>query len=329
MASEFREALYKRNLRDPLFRDFYEDHVNEAAKFIGDILHPNGLDMTQQPAFGLTLGTGLGPVAKAIECPEVIPYDKIPHFPLTRTSGHSGNLIIGTLGEVVVIGFQGRVHYNDVAHEPNGMLNVTFPVHVLAQLGVQNYFATNAAGGMNPNYSVGDIVIIKDFISGLPSALAGRRLNFQTVNSYDPVGEFFALNEPFDSGLVELLKKAVGEHQETVHEGVYMPVVGRNFETKAEARMYRQSGVDAMGMSTVPGIITANHRGMKVVAASSISNVMADDGDNPASHAENKEALTKKEQEAKTLGTITRFFELYNEKHGADRTTIRTPAIWE
>ena len=254
------------------FRDNYEVKIAEAAD------HIRGRLGSHKPSFGIVLGSGLGDLADSIQGATVIPYCKIPHFPTPTVPGHEGKMLIGELEGVPVIGLKGRKHYYEVADEPfnNGILQAVFPVHVLANLGVENYFATNAAGGLNLNYGVGDIMIICSHINLLPNALLGRQHDFVRVDGTGKVLRFQPMNGAYDPKLTELLKQAGSEHKEHVHEGVYLAVTGPTFETEGESISFRYGlKADAVGMSTTPEVIVARNRGMKAVGMSFISNIIS------------------------------------------------------
>ena len=197
------------------FRDNYEAKVAGAADYVKSKLGDH------KPVFGVVLGSGLGDLADSIEGATVIPYGEIPNFPTTTVSGHEGKMLIGELEGVLVIGLKGRKHYYEVADEPfnNGILQVVFPVHVLADLGVKNYFVTNASGGLNQNYSVGDIMILRSHINFLPNALLGRHHDFSRVDDTGQVWRFQPMNSAYDPELTAMLRQAGSAHEGHVHEG--------------------------------------------------------------------------------------------------------------
>src|SRR3989344_1078336 len=186
------------------FRDHYERKVAEAADYIKNKLG------NSKPVFGIVLGSGLGDLASSIEDAAVIAYEDIPNFPTTTIPGHEGKLLIGKIEGVPVIGLKGRKHYYEVADEPfnAGILQTVFPVHVLANLGVPNYFVTNAAGGLNQDYAVGDIMILRSHINFLPNALLGRHHDFSRVDDTGQVWRFQPMNGAYDPELTAMIKQA-------------------------------------------------------------------------------------------------------------------------
>ena len=297
------------------FRDNYESKVCDAAAYVREKLGEI------HPVFGIVLGSGLGELADSIERATVIPYSEIPNFPQTTIiQGHEGKLLIGELEGVPVIGLKGRKHYYEVADEPfnTGILQAVFPVHALAELGVGNYFVTNASGGLNPSYNVGDIMIIRSHINLLPNALLGRHHNFSRV---DYAGEmstrvwrFQPMNNAYDPELRNMLGHAGIDHKGHVHEGVYLAVTGPTFETEGESIAFREGlRADAVGMSTTPEVIVARNRGMKSVGMSCITNVIAPDGTNATNHDEVKAILESPEVKHRLSSTVSNFFRLYRE----------------
>jgi purine-nucleoside phosphorylase len=292
------------------FRDKYEKKVMEAAEYIKSRIGD------KKPVFGLVLGSGLGNLADVIENQVIIPYNQIPNFPTTTVVGHDGKLIIGSLEGVHLAGLKGRKHYYEVADEPfnNGILQVVFPVHVLAELGVKNYFTTHAAGGLNPEYKVGDMMVINSHISLLPNPLLGREHNFKRVDNNEETLRFQPMHEAYDDKLKELLIKAGKDYEEHVHEGVLLAVSGPTYETHAEAIAYRKAlGADAAGMSVPPEVIVARNRGMKIVAFSCITDVIKEDGTNATTHEEVMSVLHSPEIKKRFESIVKTFFRLYRE----------------
>jgi len=215
----------------------------------------------QKPDTGIILGTGLGGLVKEIEISTTIPYDEIPNFPVSTVEGHAGRLIFGRLGDKEVLAMQGRFHF----YEGYAMKEVTFPVRVMRQLGILNLFVSNASGGLNPDYRVGDIMVIKDHINFFPEhPLRGKNI--------DELGPRFPdMSRVYDE---QLRHKAFSIAQElgfSLKEGVYVGVSGPTFETPAEYLMFRHLGGDAVGMSTVPEVIVARHAGMRIFGISIIT----------------------------------------------------------
>ena len=218
--------------------------------------------MTTHPSTAIILGTGLGKLAHEITGATRIPYKDIPNFPVSTVEGHSGNLILGKLGDKDILAMEGRFHY----YEGYDMKEVTFPVRVMYELGIKTLFVSNAAGGTNPNFEIGDLMIITDHINALPeNPLRGK--NF-------PTGPRFPdMSEAYDK---ELVKQAIAIAQEKgikVQQGVYLATQGPTFETPAEYKMFRTWGADAVGMSTVPEVIVANHCGIKCFGISVITDL--------------------------------------------------------
>ena len=295
------------------YQQNYEDKVNESAIIIKHVLGFFNRGSWQPPEFGIVLGSGLGDIANEIKGAKTIPYEHIPNFPRTTVQGHEGKLIYGNLEGVPVIGLKGRKHFYEAADEPfnNGMLQVLFPVHVLACLGVKNYFATNAAGGLNTEYNIGDIMIINSHINMIPNALLGRQHKFKRVNGED-TWRFQPMNDAYDTQLTSLLCKAAYEICIDTRIGNYLAVTGPTYETKSECLAFRDGlGADAVGMSTAPEVIAARNRGMKCVAFSCITNKIANDGTNATNHEEVKAILDSSEVRQKLTSTVHKFFELY------------------
>ena len=227
---------------------------------------------TQRPRIGLILGSGLNPLADKMAGADRIPYGEVPFFPTTAVAGHLGQLVIGQLGGQSVIAMQGRAH----AYEGPSLQRVTFPVRVMAELGVQTLIITNAAGGIHPDYVPGDLMLIKDHI-GLMAMVGGNPLWGPNDDALGP--RFPAMNKAYDPELRRLARRVAAEQSIPLREGVYCGLGGPTFETPAEVRFLRMMGVDAVGMSTVPEVIVARHMGLRVLGISGISNAAVDDSD--------------------------------------------------
>ena len=238
--------------------------------------------MTTKPKIGIILGTGLGQLASEISDTHEFSYEEIPNFPISTVEGHAGKLIFGKLGNVDILAMQGRFHF----YEGYGMQTVTFPVRVMYELGIKTLFVSNAAGGMNPNFKIGDIMIIEDHINFFPEhPLTGK--NF-------PTGPRFPdMHETYDKQLIETAKKIAKEKNIRVVQGVYVGVQGPTFETPAEYRMFRILGGDAIGMSTVPEVIVAHHCGIKTFGVSIITDLGGFDSPVEVSHEEVQVAANK------------------------------------
>lgn len=246
-----------------------EVKIKEAANYI--------LGKTKfKPEIALILGSGLGAIADEIENPEFYPYDQIPHFPVSTVQGHEGRLVIGNLEGKIVVAMQGRFHY----YEGYTMQEVTFPVRVMKMLGVEKLIVTNAAGAVNTNYKPGNLMLIKDHInfSG-DSPLIGKNLE-----EFGP--RFPDMSNAYNKELREKVKEIASKIGIELQEGVYTCFSGPTYETPAEVRMARVLGSDAVGMSTVPEVIVANHSGVKVIGVSCMTNMAAGILEQPLNHQE-------------------------------------------
>ena len=234
----------------------YKNQIDEAAASIRARL-------PYQPDIAIILGSGLGPLADEAKQPVTLDYADIPHFPRSTVPGHDGRLVIGTIGGKHVMIMKGRFHY----YEGYDMKEVTFPVRVMKALGIDTLFVSNAAGGMNKEFRVGDIMIITDHINLFPeNPLHGK--------NDDRLGPRFpAMTKAYDHDLVALADKIAAEKGIRVMHGVYVGTQGPTFETPAEYEYFRIIGGDAVGMSTVPEVIVANHAGIKVFGVSVITDL--------------------------------------------------------
>ncbi len=231
--------------------------------------------ISHRPETAIILGSGLSALAEDIEERTVIPYKDIPNFPVSTVEGHAGNLVIGRLNGKDIVCMQGRFHY----YEGYTMQQVTFPVRVMQLLGIKTLIVTNAAGGVNKSFVTGDIMLITDHISRMPNPLIGK--------NDDRLGTRFpSMNEAYDKKLISLAKEIAKQENISLQEGIYVGNPGPSFETKAEYIMYRNLGLSAVGMSTVPEVIVAAHAGMKVLGFSVISNVFNEDVEEEPTHAE-------------------------------------------
>ena len=238
--------------------------------------------MTTNPKTAIILGTGLGQLASEITDKYEFPYNEIPNFPVSTVEGHAGKLIFGKLGGKDIMAMEGRYHY----YEGYDMKEVTFPERVMYELGIETLFVSNASGGMNPNFVIGDLMIIDDHINFFPEhPLRGK--NF-------PTGPRFPdMHEAYDKQLRDLADQIAKEKGIRVVHGVYVGVSGPTFETPAEYKMYHRLGGDAVGMSTVPEVIVARHCGIKVFGMSIITDLGLEDQPVEVSHEEVQVAANK------------------------------------
>lgn len=236
------------------------------------------------------MGTGLGQLASEITDSYEFPYNEIPNFPVSTVEGHAGKLIFGKLGGNDIMAMEGRFHY----YEGYTMKEVTFPIRVMYELGIETLFVSNASGGMNPEFKIGDLMIITDHINFFPEhPLRGK--NF-------PTGPRFPdMHETYDLGLIAKADRIAAEKGIRVVHGVYIGVQGPTFETPAEYKMYHRLGADAVGMSTVPEVIVARHGGMRVLGVSCITNMAAGILSKPLNHAEVTETANRVKDRFKGL----------------------------
>jgi purine-nucleoside phosphorylase len=225
------------------------DYIHEKAPF--------------KPEIGIILGTGLGGLVNEIDIAYEVPYQDIPNFPVSTVESHSGRLIFGTLGTKKVMVMQGRFHY----YEGYSMAQVTFPIRIMKMLGIKQLFVSNASGGVNPNFEVGELMIINDHINLFPEhPLRGTNM--------DELGPRFPdMSDAYDQSLINLAKSIANEHQIKVSEGVYVGLTGPCLETPAEYKYVRIIGGDTVGMSTIPEVIVARHMDIPVFAISIITDL--------------------------------------------------------
>ena len=248
------------------------ERIQETAAFLKGKMHT-------QPETAIILGTGLGSLAGEITEKYEIRYEEIPNFPVSTVEGHSGKLIFGKLGKKDIMAMQGRFHF----YEGYSMKEVTFPVRVMRELGIKTLFVSNASGGTNPDFAIGDLMIITDHINYFPEhPLRGKNI------PYGP--RFPDMHEAYDHELVALADEIGREKGIKLQHGVYVGVQGPTFETPAEYRMYRLLGGDAVGMSTVPEVIVARHSGIRVFGVSVITDLGGFDVPVEVSHEEVQEA---------------------------------------
>ena len=232
-----------------------------------------------QPKIGMILGSGLGDLAESVSPADYIHYSEIPHWPVSTIQGHKGRLVVGDLESKPVLIMQGRAHY----YEGYPISFIGFPIRVMIRLGVEVLIVTNAAGGVNPDFGPGDVMLIKDHISLM--AMGGN--NPLRGPNIDEFGERFPdMSQPYDLDLLQKARESAKEKGITPKEGVYICLAGPSFESPADLRFLRTIGVDAVGMSTVPEVIVARHGGMKVLGLSGISNKANLDGSTVTTHEE-------------------------------------------
>lgn len=231
------------------------ERINETASFLKQY-------MTTKPETAIILGSGLGGLVDEITDKTEIKYGDIPHFPVSTVEGHRGSLIFGKLGQKDILAMNGRFHF----YEGYSLPEATFPIRVMRELGIKTLFVSNASGGINPDFHVGDLMIITDHINFLcDNPLRGRNI------PYGP--RFIDMHEAYDKALIRKAEAIAAEKGIAVQHGVYLADQGPTYETPAEYRMYRILGADAVGMSTVPEVIVARHCGMRVFGMSVITDM--------------------------------------------------------
>jgi purine-nucleoside phosphorylase len=231
------------------------ERIQRTAAFLKERMHT-------QPETAIILGTGLGSLVHEITDKYEISYEDIPHFPVSTVEGHCGKLIFGKLGDKDIMAMQGRFHF----YEGYAMTEVTFPVRVMRELGIKTLFVSNAAGGMNPAFEIGDLMIITDHINFFPEhPLRGKNI------PYGP--RFPDMSEAYNKELICKADQIAAEKGIKVQHGIYIGTQGPTYETPAEYRMFRILGADAVGMSTVPEVIVANHCGIRVFGISVITDL--------------------------------------------------------
>ena len=259
------------------------EKIQETATFLRSRIHTN-------PKTSIILGTGLGKLAEEITDKYEISYQDIPHFPVSTVEGHSGKLIFGKLGNKDIMAMQGRFHF----YEGYSMKEVTFPIRVMRELGIQTLFVSNAAGGMNPDFEIGDLMIITDHINFFPEhPLRGKNI------PYGP--RFPDISEAYCKDLIQKADKIAEEKGIKVQHGIYIGTQGPTFETPAEYKMFHILGADAVGMSTVPEVIVANHCGIKVFGVSVITDLGVEGKIVEVSHEEVQKAADEAQPRMTTI----------------------------
>lgn len=254
------------------------EKINQTADFLKSKIN-------KTPVAGIILGTGLGGLSKEINAEVVIPYNEIPNFPVSTVQGHSGKLIFGTLGGKFVVAMQGRFHF----YEGYDMQTVTFPVRVMKQLGIQYLFLSNASGGVNENFEIGEIMIIKDHINLFPAnPLIGKNM--------EELGPRFPdMSEPYDKKLIAKAQDIAKTNSIRIATGVYAGLSGPTFETPAEYKYVRVIGADTVGMSTVPEVIVARHMSIPCFAMSIITDLGVEGKIMETTHEEVQQVAAKQE----------------------------------
>lgn len=243
------------------------------------------------PEFGVILGSGLGNFTEDIQIEFTLPYTEIPNFPVSTVQGHTGALVFGTIGTKKVVAMQGRFHY----YEGYSMQEVTFPVRVMKYLGIQKLIVSNASGGVNPNYSVGDIVLINDHINLVPE----HPLRGKNDERFGP--RFVNMSEPYSKKMIAQAKELAAKLNIEIKDGIYLGLQGPTFETLAEYKMVKILGADCVGMSTVPEVIVARHMDLETFGISVITDMGNEESIETISHDEVLEAARKAEPKVRKL----------------------------
>jgi purine-nucleoside phosphorylase len=229
--------------------------INETANFLKD-------KTSFSPEIGIILGTGLGGLVNDIDIEHSISYEDIPNFPVSTVEGHTGRLIFGKLGDKAVVAMQGRFHF----YEGYNMEQVTFPVRVMKLLGIKNLIVSNASGGVNPDYEIGDLMVINDHINLIPNPLIGKN-----INELGP--RFPDMSEPYCPEMIKIVDAIANKNNIKIQKGVYVAVTGPTLETPAEYFYFRKIGGDTVGMSTVPEVVIARHMDIPCFAISVITDL--------------------------------------------------------
>lgn len=229
--------------------------INETANFLKD-------KTSFSPEVGIILGTGLGGLVNDIDIEHSISYEDIPNFPVSTVEGHSGRLIFGKLGDKAVVAMQGRFHF----YEGYNMEKVTFPVRVMKYLGINHLIVSNASGSVNPDYEIGDLMVINDHINLIPNPLIGKN-----INELGP--RFPDMSEPYCPEMIKIVDAIANKNNIKIQKGVYVAVTGPTLETPAEYFYFRKIGGDTVGMSTVPEVVIARHMDIPCFAISVITDL--------------------------------------------------------
>jgi purine-nucleoside phosphorylase len=260
----------------PMLTHFSLEQIDEVASLIGS-------RSPEKPDFGIILGSGLSGMAEALVAPATIPFAELPHFPVPGVEGHAGRILLGRLGERRVLLMQGRVHF----YEGYSMAEVTLPIRVMQRMGIGTLIVTNAAGGVNPDFHPGDVMLITDHLNFV--GMMGQ--NPLMGPNYDELGPRFPdMSQAYDRSLLNIARQVAAREGVHLREGVYAGLSGPSFESPADLRFLRLAGADAVGMSTVHEVIVARHGGMRVLGLSGISNKANLDGSTVTTHEEVIEA---------------------------------------
>jgi purine-nucleoside phosphorylase len=243
------------------------------------------------PEYGVILGSGLGSFTDDIQIEFTLPYNEIPNFPVSTVQGHKGAMVFGTIGDKKVVAMQGRFHF----YEGYSMKQVTFPVRVMKYLGVQKLIVSNASGGVNPNYVVGTIVILKDHINMMPE----HPLNGKNDERFGP--RFVNMSSPFSKNMIAKAKELAFGLDIKVQDGIYLGLQGPTFETLAEYKMVKILGADCVGMSTVPEVIVARHMNLETFGISVITDMGNEESIEDVNHEEVLKAAQKAEPQVRNL----------------------------
>lgn len=262
--------------------------VQDTVKFLQD----KGIT---SPDYGIILGTGLGNLVEKISIEIAIPYSEILNFPVSTVEGHSGELIFGTIGNKKVVAMRGRFHY----YEGWTMEQTVFPVRVMKYLGVEKLIVSNASGGVNPLFKVGDIMIITDHINMMPE----HPLHGKNEDRFGP--RFVDMHEPYSLEMISKMESVAHKLDIPIHKGIYLALQGPTFETPAEYKMVKILGADAVGMSTVPEVIVAKHMGMTCFGVSVITDLGVEGIVEAVSHEEVQIVAKKAE---KVVGRLVEAF---------------------
>lgn len=260
------------------------EEVQETVSFIKD-------KTNYFPEYGVILGSGLGNFTDDIDIEYSLPYSEIPNFPVSTVQGHKGALVFGTIGTKKVVAMQGRFHY----YEGYTMKEVTFPVRVLKYLGISKLIVSNASGGVNANYKVGSIVVIKDHINMMPE----HPLRGKNDDRFGP--RFVNMSEPYSKEMITKVKDIASSLNIEVHDGIYLGLQGPTFETLAEYKMVKNIGADCVGMSTVPEVIVARHMDLETFGLSVITDMGDEENIEDVNHSEVLKAAQKAEPDVRIL----------------------------